>query len=582
MGTIEPRVKFGEARPKNGDVKCLIVFLIAFVTHLVLGFVVMSSENVYIGSVANKPADFQQCSGFTGSFVYCSEKLLEELQECENSPGGRRLLGSGSDDENDHATVFSVFGDYPAIPSTAVVMIVAISVIWCFILRAIPHGMVWGTMAIKVALWIGIGVWFKYQSSNTGADLDTQAYLCWAFAGLFVAFIFYHRSKYERAGDHLEMAMKGLLARPAIFGYAAIVEVVYLVYLAVYTFFVTRTSVVWEVGRDEFGRCGVKMAGWSSNSMYFITFMMIWTTYYAKNTNLVISSMALGSWYFGDEGAPDNITRSAFKTALTSSAGTISIGSLVTAITQELLRLARNKLWWTNPWGCVLKIILVMVQKMIEALTKFSMIMHAFSGEDFFTSAKDCYGVMKKHFFQGMITDSVGQSVVTLGAYVFSLGVGFATWAWVDNKYGWKTLGTAFPGEESWEYLFYVFMILFVWLTLYPMRTIFVVSILTTYLTGYYSAPLTALFVSCVANIVLSFVGSLVINGMDTMFVCYAIGKEKNFQPQDQSMYILLGEIAVGGADGAPHVANQQQQYIGGPVATAVPVAQAVPAKSYV
>ena len=78
--------------------------------------------------------------------------------------------------------------------------------------------------------------------------------------------------------------------------------------------------------------------------MYFISFMFLWTTYYFKNVNLVISSMTLGSWYFGDAGfTGSNTAQSAFKTALTSSAGTISIGSIVTAITAEILKQLKKK-----------------------------------------------------------------------------------------------------------------------------------------------------------------------------------------------------------------------------------------------
>ena len=42
----------------------------------------------------------------------------------------------------------------------------------------------------------------------------------------------------------------------------------------------------------------------------------------------------------------------------------------------------------------------------------------------------------------------------------------------------------------------------------------------------------------CVANLILSFAGSIVNNGMDTMFVCYAIGKESNHKPKS-GMYVL-------------------------------------------
>ena len=338
--------------------------------------------------------------------------------------------------------------------------------------------------------------------------------------------------------------MKALRARKTVFLYCGIVEVVYLVYLALYAFLVTRLGWVFTV--DE--NCDFVQASWTTNSMYFISFMFLWTTYYLKNVNLVISSMTLGSWYFADAGFTGISTvQSAFKTAVTSSAGTISIGSIITAITAEILKQLNKKISFTA-LGCLVKILLATCMETIKALTKFSMIMHAFSGESFFLSAQNCFSIMKKHFVQGLITDSIGESMVYSASYALSLGVGFATWAWLDTEYGWRTLSTTAKVFDAieWQYVFYFFLFLYVVMTLYPMRTIFLIAIIQGYVEGMISAPLGGLFMACVAKLTFNFVGSIVVNGMDSMFVCYAIGKENNFACADNSMYIMLGEIATG------------------------------------
>ena len=196
--------------------------------------------------------------------------------------------------------------------------------------------MVWGTIVAKVAILLLIGIMLT-MLSNVGFSA-----ICFGLAAIFAFLAYYYRKKYERAGDHLELSMKGLRARSTIFTYTGIVQVFYLGYLAMYMFFATHSGTVFKV---EPITCNIVQAAWANWANYFMGFVMLWTTYYAKNINIVISSMSLGSWYFDDVDAPSECssTFSAFKTALTSSAGTISIGSIVTAITSQLLKNVKSK-----------------------------------------------------------------------------------------------------------------------------------------------------------------------------------------------------------------------------------------------
>ena len=44
-------------------------------------------------------------------------------------------------------------------------------------------------------------------------------------------------------------------------------------------------------------------------------------------------------------------------------------------------------------------------------------------------------------------------------------------------------------------------------------------------MTGIYSAPLVAVFIAAISHIVLGFIADFILDAMDTVFLCYAIGK---------------------------------------------------------
>lgn len=310
---------------------------------------------------------------------------------------------------------------------------------------------------------------------------------------------------------------------------------------------------------------------------------MVWVTYWVSAAKTHVTAISTACWYFdlkeGQDGRPKYPAIAALQHVFTTSAGTLAFGSIICTIVERILNAGRSRLWWTSPLGCFLRLIFCIFQTLIQTLTKFTIIVHALNGRSFFGSAKTCFGILKRHFVGATVTDQVGTSVLRLGAYSFSLAVGFAAWAWTDNVKGWDTLSAAGWGNLGFEFLFYIFLVLYVYLTMYPLPTIFLIAIFSQYLTGEYSAPMVGLFCAAVANILLTYIADVVLNAMDTIFLCYAIGKDNNLVVDGHThveMYKLLGELPEVQV-AQPYVGGQPTQYT---TDMATPVAEAIPVDS--
>lgn len=538
MAPIKNTVEF-EGRTW-GDVPCAVIFILVFVTHVCGGFYLLASKN----------SSLDVNDGYT-----YSDAFQKEIDECNEDPSRRLQIIAGQ-----NAKIWTIFEQYPQIPSVTILFVVALGVGWIFLLQHCSKPIVWATALIKIAVIAGAGV--------AALDISTEhAIVCFACAGIWGFLTFLARAKITKAAEHLELACIALRAEYGAFGAVGIVKTIYLVYLAFYCIVVINASFVQEIDPTGASGCFPVTASYVSSMVNFISFGMVWTTYFTNSVKTQITAMSVASWYFDmKENRPERPALSALKTAFTTSCGTLAFGALVTTIVERILAAGRSRTSWLTPLGCVLKIVLMCLKTLIETLTKFTILVHALTGLPFFASAKSTFGVLKRHFVGAVVTDQVGSNVLRLGAYVFSLAVGFSVWAWVDNVKGWNTLTASGWENLGGSFLFYIFLVLYLYLTYNPMMTIIIVSIASEWLTDEKSAFLTALFCSAVANIILTYVADVILDAMDTIFLCYAIAKDNNQKVEGRdNMYILLEAMPDVVKDPEPH--PEAMQIVGGSTA---------------
>lgn len=248
---------------------------------------------------------------------------------------------------------------------------------------------------------------------------------------------------------------------------------------------------------------------------------------------LVIVSYVLGSWHWHPENKPTPLQ--ALVVSGTKSFGTISYSGIICAIVEKFYEQTKMKwyhwippfLFYAGPYKIFCCILGWCLKTCIKMLTKFSLIIHVFTGDNFFGSAKKCFGIMQRHFVGGFITESSSKAIMQIFAWLMSVALLMSTWAWIDELYDWETV----PGKGSAIWILWSFLAAFC--TYYPVLGLFVLTLLDGLMKNagdpsYWVSPFAAIFVGCIARLFFTYMGGIILDAIDVCFVCWAIDKDNN------------------------------------------------------
>ena len=123
---------------------------------------------------------------------------------------------------------------------------------------------------------------------------------------------------------------------------------------------------------------------------------------------------------------------------------------------------------------------------------------------------------------------------------MFSLGVAVGVWAWIDAEYGSSSLRDWMAKSSFWLVIFQLIVLLLAFV--YPTISIFLIIRMNTALENHnkgmhykgeeeatqhqWIGPLAAVFVGCIAMIIFRFVNGILLDIVDTKFLCFAIDED--------------------------------------------------------
>ena len=84
-------------------------------------------------------------------------------------------------------------------------------------------------------------------------------------------------------------------------------------------------------------------------------------------------------------------------------------------------------LMYSNPVGWLFCLIIYLARSVVEALSKYATTMHVLTGKNFFTSGKQTYGVLKRHFKPGLISSVASATVLKLSAMLMTISICWLT-----------------------------------------------------------------------------------------------------------------------------------------------------------
>lgn len=545
---IEGKVLWRTTERKPTDMPCAIAFgagsLVAFGMLFAL-----------IGSAA--PSPITDPDGY-------GEWLTEQWSDA-GCPEYRRELSSTlacSDEGRDCSTctmsLFEGLSADMAVPSLSVLFVFFLSISWIFLLRKFATTMIVITEAVKIACLFYLGI-------KAGQAPGGDGTFFFVFAVLYAALVFWKRARLQFAGKMIAHAASSLNENPQIMVALIIIKVVYLLQAVLLVFAMIKLPAILQVVKDDAtGICTVEAPSWTRMALEIVGFHWIWCTCFYGSIRLSVISLIVGSHHFHPEDKPT--VMQAFQTTFTRNLGANAAAALIIAIAVRLKKAAKFRCWMLfSPPHFVLFLICWCVYTLIKMLTKFTLIIHNFTGLSFWDSAKRCFGVMTRHFQNGAITEAASANVLYLTCWVFSMGVTFIAWAALDGALGLETLGAADEGVP-----FEVLIIGVGYFLFNAQGTIVFCVIMELFMgnvniaqsgdcasfNGVYPAAIVpclgALFTGAIAMLFFQYVGGAILDTISISFVCYAIDKDNGADMSNNTFAVeLVSQIDEGMVDPA-------------------------------
>ena len=631
--TVRPLVAWEPEYRQYHDKVWGIVYLVAWIAFLACGFTLVANAHTRYtfhtvstdvnGSVTLEPAstfnertlrvvadhyqaDAQTCCATKATFLatqggtttgstfdLCSELTLDDAGQRR----GRRHLQftTYNDDDNNYIYsdskfefgdgMFDAFLDAPGISVTLCLLAIFCAILWVVLLKFFATPIIFCTEAIKVAFFLYLFI-TGLKERTIGAAI--VALLCGMGVVAWDIFIY---KKLIFAGNILSYAASSFQENLAMFFAFVPILGLYALHAYLFVLFYSKSFEVTEVKHvhdcyfEEFctSGCYFVSPSYTTGMVVYISLAYLWSVLLFYTMRLSIIANVVGSWHFHPEHQP-GIARAIINTC-TTSMGTLAAASLVQTIAEKLNRMLLTESMWYQCFNPIFWIVMPIyccfgycIKMFILMLTKFSVILHVFSGKAWFGSAKKVFSIMKRHFKGGFVTEYASQSVLMLGSYIFSVSIYLIAWVWLDKEFHTETFIDV--NDKTIMVIVWLFFALFnIW---YPVLGLFLLVILSRFLSKWegldpadWVTPFAATFVGCIAMMFFTYLAGIFLDTVDVLFLCFAIDRDNNVDMSDNEFAKLVQEgvpdvLAKPDLDGAvvepeidghvAHVVDQEQE----------------------
>mmetsp|Transcript_12558 Transcript_12558/g.17408 ORF Transcript_12558/g.17408 Transcript_12558/m.17408 type:complete len:493 (-) Transcript_12558:44-1522(-) len=324
-------------------------------------------------------------------------------------------------------------------------------------------------------------------------------------------------------------------------------QICFLLVFAIFTWVGLSSFYVWDLHENSKGECVIERSVISRNLQTVSSLLFAWVCSFLQSARLMVVAAPTVCWYFPQlaDTAPAHPSFRALGWCFSTSVGTLSLSGLIATIAskaEEAATARRGRCCGDthrccscdciNPIGVIFQLIWYLLESCAVTATRFALIAHLFRAKNFWDSARSAYRTMESRgVVGGYVVGQAGESVVTMGAYVFSLIVGLLVWEYVDAV---EELGTMdhFASSVTKQILFYFLFILYLILTYYPLFTIVITVVISEYLPEVLLPFLTALFMACTAHLLFGYLGDVIMSAVYTLYFCYCIDLEKQRKQQ--------------------------------------------------
>jgi len=266
--------------------------------------------------------------------------------------------------------------------------------------------------------------------------------------------------------------------------------------------------------------CDWNMDNWVAGYWVLIIIMVIWTIFLVNQIRVYVTAGVVSQWYFADEETRGNMSiRKSLRFALGASFGSLVLSSLILTISNIIRRLSQwltkksqeensRCKWFVACMSCLIGVI----AHIINWVTDFAVVRMAITGESFFTAGKNVVQMMTQNLVDAYAIWWFPPIVLYFCSFLMSLSVSVvlalaARNTWNDDE--------DLTDVRAWSW--YLFIICFI------------------------------LMLS-----VLYFFSEMLIDAVNTIFVCFAIDRENKTEKNHKAHEVFnsLGMVGKPGTSG--------------------------------
>eukprot|EP01119_Soliformovum_irregulare_P025819 TRINITY_DN9656_c0_g1_i1.p1 TRINITY_DN9656_c0_g1~~TRINITY_DN9656_c0_g1_i1.p1 ORF type:complete len:454 (-),score=76.03 TRINITY_DN9656_c0_g1_i1:48-1409(-) len=277
------------------------------------------------------------------------------------------------------------------------------STVYLFIIRRFTRQVIIITLIASVVLWLGFSVFLFIQRqiwpaviTLIGAVISGVCYFFW-------------RARIPFAVQMLQTVTARIDEYPAMTNVAYTSLALQFLWIALWAGTVTMTRSL--VGNND-----------TLAYIYgvFLILAFYWVSQVVKNVTHVTTSGTFASWYFyGSQGMPSNPTLKAFKRTMTTSFGSVCLGSLLVAALKTLRTLVNSARNQSNEFiVCITDCILGIIDGLIQYFNIYAFAQVAIYGKSYCQAAKSTWQLLKSHGIEAIINDNIISGVLSMGAFI--------------------------------------------------------------------------------------------------------------------------------------------------------------------
>jgi hypothetical protein len=332
--------------------------------------------------------------------------LMKEVPEPDSHTGFLPYNTTNGGDP--HALVLHI-----EIAAILVVISLIVSIIYLQLMKMYTKALIYIGMGFTLALFIGIAIWSALQGGGLYGTIISAIFV------LILAFYFWTiKNRIPFAVEVIKSVVDVVTRYPA-------------------TQVVSYVSIFFQIGWIFLWSFALILAqrferNLSILALVFLIFSFYWVSEVLKNIVHVSVSGVIATSYFLGDMMPENPTLGALKRSLTTSFGSICLGSLIVSVLKTLrtlIRMVRSEN--NNLLLCLADCLLGCIDSLVQYFNHYAFCQVAIYGKTFVEAARSTWELIKHSGLEAIANDNLVDGVLWVGVFFNAIltaaaGVGVA------------------------------------------------------------------------------------------------------------------------------------------------------------